>query len=164
MLWGLSQFQHIALIDQVSDSHNLTNQSFLKIFPTKAFPKPDDDKKEVRSALDKDLLRDIVKGLDILRGPTANWEDFAKQEKISVAKDKGELHRFGSSPLENPTAKLFQVLAKKKPQLKLGELYDALSSVSVKRVSTAHLLKVPNGMCYAPVIKLLSRLRTVILK
>ena len=69
---------------------------------------------------------------------------------IGVAKNRGEVHQFGSPQLEDPTAQLFQYLETKRSRLTLGELYDVLSSDSVKRPRTAKRLIDPNGMCYVP--------------
>ena len=109
-------------------------------------------------------MTDIALGLDRFKGPTANWEDFAMHKMIGVAKNRGEVHQFGSPQLEDPTAQLFQYLETKRSQLTLGELYNVLSSDSVKRPRTAKRLIDPNGMCYVPLTKLLSRLKTIILK
>lgn len=95
-------------------------------------------------------MSDIALGLNRFEGAIANWEKFALHEMIGVAKNKGELHHFGSPLLEDPTAHLFQLLEKKRPQLQLGDLYDVLMSDSVKRVSTAKRLIDPDGMCYVP--------------
>ena len=94
----------------------------------------------------------------------ANWKNFAKHEMIGIAENEGELHQFESSLSENPTAQLFQYLGIVQPNLKLGKLYDVLSSDSVNRPGTANRLKDLNGMCYLPMMKLSSRLKTVILK
>ena len=134
------------------------NTIFFKVF------KLEDDGKEVITALNKVLLSDIALGLDRFGGPTANWEDFAMHEMIGVAKNRGDLQQFGSPLLENPTARIFRHLESKGRQLTLGELYDVLISDSVKRVRTAKRLIDPNGMCYVPMMKLLNRLETVILK
>ncbi|PFX31812.1 hypothetical protein AWC38_SpisGene3414 [Stylophora pistillata] len=106
-----------------------------------------DNKSYVRTALDKDkdLLKKIALGLDRFKGATANWKDFASHESIGIVA-KGELHQFGTPLSENPTAKLFQYLETNKPQLKLGELYDVLSSDAVKRVNTAHRLGDAKGI------------------
>lgn len=101
-------------------------------------------------------------GLNRFEGAIANWQKFALHEMIGVAENKGELHHFGSPLLEDPTAHLFQLLEKEKPQLQLGELHDILNSV--KRVSTAKRLIDPKGTCYVLMMKLFSRLKTVILK
>lgn len=103
-------------------------------------------------------MTDIALGLDRFKGPTANWEDFAMHKMIGVAKNRGEVHQFGSPQLEDPTAQLFQYLETKRRQLTLGELYNVLSSDSVKRPRTAKRLIDPNGT------KLLSRLKTIIPK
>ena len=99
-------------------------------------------------------MRDIALGLDRFGRPTANWEDFAVHKMIGIAKNKGELHQFGSPLFENPTAQLFQLLEKKIPNLTLGELYDVLSSDLVNRRRTVERLIDPNGMCYVPMMKL----------
>lgn len=134
------------------------NTIFFKVF------KPEDDKEKVTAVSDKVPLSDIALRLNRFEGAIANWEKFALHEMIGVAKNKGELHHFGSPLLEDPTAHLFQLLEKKSPQLQLGELYDVLMSDSVKRVSTAKRLIDPEGMCYVPMMKLFNRLKTVILK
>ena len=129
-------------------SIHILYHNFLKVF------KQDDDEKKVTTVLDKVPLRDIALGLDRFGRPTANWEDFAVHKMIGIAKNKGELHQFGSPLFENPTAQLFQLLEKKIPNLTLGELYDVLSSDLVNRRRTAERLIDPNGMCYVPMMKL----------
>lgn len=132
------------------------NTIYFKVF------KPEDDEEKVTAVSGKFPLNAIALGLNRLEGAIANWEKFALHEMIGVAENKGELHHFGSPLLEDPTAHLFQLLEKEKPQLQLGELHDALNSV--KRVSTAKRLIDPKGTCYVPMMKLFSRLKTVILK
>ena len=103
--------------------------------------KPEDYKKKVTTVLDKFPLEGIAVGLDRFGGPVANWKNFAKHEMIGIAENEGELHQFESSLSENPTAQLFQYLGIVQPNLKLGKLYDVLSSDSVNRPGTANRLK-----------------------
>ena len=104
----------------------------------------------------------IALGLNRFEGAIANWEKFALHEIIGVAENKGELHHFGSPLLEDPTAHFFWLLETKKLPLRLGELHDVL--ISVGRFSIAKRLIDPKGTCYVPMMKLFSRLKTVILK